>query len=180
MVMFAPMRMSSWTCMKRFSKMFSVTVLVPSAWVARAMYWACMSVGKPGYSSVVMSAALSSPPFAPPEPDADFVLADVDLDAALFEFGDECAEVFGLAAIDVEVAAGDGSGDEEGAGFDAVGIDAMARAVEFGDALDADGAGAGAFDFCSHGGEEGGEVCDLGLAGAVFRRPIRLRRERRP
>ena len=57
-VMFAPMRLSSCTCMKRFSKMFSVTVVVPSAWVARAMNWACMSVGKPGYSSVVMSAAL--------------------------------------------------------------------------------------------------------------------------
>ena len=89
-------------------------------------------------------------------------------DAALFEFGDECAEVFGFAAVDVEVAAGDGSGDEEGAGFDAVGVDAVAGAVEFGDALDADGAGAGAFDLCSHGDEEGGEVGDFGLAGAVF------------
>ena len=85
-----------------------------------------------------------------------------------FELGDEGAEVLGLAAVDVEVAAGDGSGDEEGAGFDAVGVDAVARAVEFGDALDADGAGAGAFDLRAHGGEEGGEVGDFGLAGAVF------------
>ncbi len=47
-VMLAPMRLSSCTCMKRFSKMFSVTVVVPSHCVARAMYCACMSVGKAG------------------------------------------------------------------------------------------------------------------------------------
>ncbi len=44
------MRTSSCTCMKRFSKMFSLTWLTPSACVSRAMYCACMSVGKPGYS----------------------------------------------------------------------------------------------------------------------------------
>jgi hypothetical protein len=76
--------------------------------------------------------------------------------------------VRGVAAVDVEVAAGDGSGDEEGSGFDAVGVDAMARAVEFGDALNADGGGACAFDLCAHGDEQGGEVGDFGLAGAVF------------
>jgi hypothetical protein len=76
--------------------------------------------------------------------------------------------VFGVAAVDVEVAAGDGAGDEEGAGLDAVGVDAVARAVEFGDALDADGGGAGAFDLRAHGDEQGGEVGDFGLAGAVF------------
>ena len=58
-LMLAPMRTSSCTCMKRFSKMFSHTRLTPSACVARAMYCACMSVGKPGYSSVEMSAARS-------------------------------------------------------------------------------------------------------------------------
>src|SRR6201999_4153664 len=84
------------------------------------------------------------------------------------EFSDERAEVSGFAAVDIEVAAGDGSRDEEGAGFDAVRVDAMARAVEFSDASDADGAGAGAFDFGSHGGEEGSEIGDLGLAGAVL------------
>ena len=71
--------------MKRFSKMFSVTVVAPSAWVARAMYWACMSVGKPGYSSVEMSAAMSFAAGA----DADVLLAELDADAALFELGDE-------------------------------------------------------------------------------------------
>jgi hypothetical protein len=49
--------------------------------------------------------------------------ADVDLDAALLELGDERTEVLGFAAVDVEVSAGDGSGDEEGSGLDAVGVD---------------------------------------------------------
>ncbi len=38
----------------------------------------------------------------------------------------------------------------------------------FGDALDADGGGAGAFDLRAHGVEQGGEVGDFGLAGAVL------------
>ncbi len=47
-VMSAPRRLSSLTCMKRFSKMVSVMTLAPLARDMRAMYWACMSVGKPG------------------------------------------------------------------------------------------------------------------------------------
>jgi len=51
-----------------------------------------------------------------------------------------------LAAVNVEVAAGDGSGDEEGSGFDAVGVDTMARAWSL--ATPGCGwCGAGAFDF---------------------------------
>ena len=65
-------------------------------------------------------------------------------------------------------AACDGSGDEEGAGLDAIGVDAVAGAVELGYSLDLDGGGACAFDFGSHGDEEGGEVGDLGLAGTVL------------
>ncbi len=100
--------------------------------------------------------------------DADVVLADVEADAALFELGDEGAEVGGFAGVDVEVAAGDGSGDEEGSCLDAVGVDAVTGTVEAGDALNADGRGSGAFDLCSHGDEHGGEVGDFGLARAVF------------
>ena len=74
----------------------------------------------------------------------------------------------GIAAVNVEIAAGDGAGDEEGAGLDAVGIDAIARAVEFGDALDLNGGGSGPFDLRAHGVEQGGEVGDLGLAGTVL------------
>ncbi len=67
--------------MKRFSKMFSLTRLTPSACVARAMYCACMSVGKPGYSSVEMSAARSGPSAA----DAHGIGAEhIDAHAGLF------------------------------------------------------------------------------------------------
>ncbi len=123
-----------------------------------------MSVGKPGYSSVVMSVAASLTAGA----DAHVLLADFEFDAAGFKLAEQRAEVLGVAAVDVEVAAGDGAGDEEGAGFDAVGVDAMARAVEFGDAFDFDGGGARAFDLRAHGVEQRGEVGDLGLARAVF------------
>ncbi len=74
----------------------------------------------------------------------------------------------GVAAVDVEVAAGNGSGDEKGAGLDAVGIDLVAGAVELCDSFDADGGGAGAGDLCTHGVEKCGEVGDFGLAGAVL------------
>ena len=52
MRMFAPSRRSSCTCMKRFSKMVSTTVAVPSATASSAMNCACMSVAKPGYGAV--------------------------------------------------------------------------------------------------------------------------------
>ncbi len=53
---------------------------------------------------------------------ADVLLAQLDADAALFELGDERAEVPGVAAVDVEVAASDGAGEQEGARLDAVGV----------------------------------------------------------
>ena len=48
MSILAPMRRSSPTCMKRFSKIDSVMMEVPPAWVMRAMYWAWRSVGNAG------------------------------------------------------------------------------------------------------------------------------------
>ena len=59
MVISAPMRASSGTCMKRFSKMVSHSAESPFAWVSRVMNWACMSVGKSGKGAVVMSMAFS-------------------------------------------------------------------------------------------------------------------------
>ena len=53
----APMRCSSCTCMKRFSKTVSVTMPTPSAMLFRAQNWACMSVGKAGWGAVWMSTA---------------------------------------------------------------------------------------------------------------------------
>ena len=53
--MLAPKRFISCTCMKRFSKIVSVTRDVPFAIALTAMNCACMSVAKPGYSVVRMS-----------------------------------------------------------------------------------------------------------------------------
>ena len=73
-----------------------------------------------------------------------------------------------VAFGDVEVSAGKRAGDDEGAGFDAVGDDAVLGAVKLGDALDADSGRAGAVDFRAHGVEQRGEVGDLGFARAVL------------
>jgi hypothetical protein len=100
--------------------------------------------------------------------DANLVLADIELDAALLQLGDEGTEVRGVAAVDVEVAACDGSCDEEGSCLDAVGIDAVACAVEASDALYLDGGGSRAFDLRAHGDKQGGEIGHLGLARAVL------------
>ena len=47
-LMLAPMRLSSGTCMKRFSKIVSVIIAAPSAIAISAIICACRSVGKPG------------------------------------------------------------------------------------------------------------------------------------
>jgi hypothetical protein len=70
MSMRAPSRRSSCTCMKRFSKMVSVTCAVPSATQLSAMNCACMSVGKPGCGAV-----RSAPSAARAHRDADGALA---------------------------------------------------------------------------------------------------------
>jgi len=76
--------------------------------------------------------------------------------------------VLGFATIDVEISAGDRSRDEKGSGFDAVRVDTMTRTVEFRDALNANGSSACSFDLRSHGDEQGSEIGDFGLAGAVL------------
>src|SRR5664280_859256 len=58
----APSRTSSWTCMKRFSKMVSVMREVPPARVINAISCACKSVGKPGNGAVVTSTGARSAP----------------------------------------------------------------------------------------------------------------------
>src|SRR5271168_1925739 len=74
----------------------------------------------------------------------------------------------GMTSGDVEVAAREGSGDQEGAGFDAIGDDAVLRALQFAHTFYADGGRASAFDFCSHFIEQVGEVGDFGLASGIL------------
>ena len=47
-LIFAPIRASSSTYLKRFSKMLSVTMLLPLARARATVICGCMSVGKPG------------------------------------------------------------------------------------------------------------------------------------
>ena len=50
-----PIRASSSTYLKRFSKILSVTTLVPSASASVTVICGCISVGNPGYGSVLIS-----------------------------------------------------------------------------------------------------------------------------
>ena len=134
MVMFAPMRTISLACMKRFSKIVSRTLDTPSAWVASAMNWACMSVAKPGYSSVVTSAATSFLPARTRSLPLPSHLISTPHD---FQFFDDCFEVAGFAIGQQQLATGHRSRDQECAGLDAVGNDRVGGAVQLVDSLNA-------------------------------------------
>ena len=56
-LIFAPIRASSGTCMKRFSNIVSVIIDAPSAIDISDINWACMSVGKAGKGAVLISTA---------------------------------------------------------------------------------------------------------------------------
>ena len=134
-----------------------------------------MSVGKPGYSSVEMSAARRLPVAA----DADRIGAEhIDARAGLLQLGDDGAEVSRVAVGHNQIAAGDGAGHQEGSRLDAVGIDAVARAVQAGDAAHANGGGARALNLRAHGGEQRGQVGDLRLARAVLHQRFALGQHR--
>ena len=62
----------------------------------------------------------------------------------------------GIAAIDVEVAARNGPGEQKGAGFNPVWIDTVPGTVKLGHALNLDGRGAGSMHPRTHGGEPRG------------------------
>jgi len=81
---------------------------------------------------------------------------------------EEIGHVFRLAAAEGDPFTGDGAGDEEGTGFDAVGDDCVFGAVEFADSVDDDAAGSGTFDAGAHAGEEVGEVFDFWFHGSAF------------
>src|SRR5215831_3005483 len=74
----------------------------------------------------------------------------------------------GIAIRHYQVARGDCARDKERACLDAIGMDAIARAMQAGDSLDADRGCASAFDPRAHRGEKGSEISDFGLARAVL------------
>ena len=115
----------------------------------------------------------------PPEWTRTLSVPTIELHAAGLELGDDRAKMLRVAGVDVQVATGDGAGDEEGAGLDAVGVDAVTRSVELGNALDLDGGGACALDLRSHGVEQRGEIGNLRLACTVLEEQTLAVRERR-
>src|SRR5208282_27392 len=64
-------------------------------------------------------------------------------------------------------AAGDGAGDEERAGLDAIGNDGVGGAMKKFDALDAEGGSAHTLDFGAHFNQEFGETGDFGFERAI-------------
>ena len=74
----------------------------------------------------------------------------------------------GFASGNVEIASGHGAGDDERAGFDAVGNDSVLGTIQLAHAFHADGGRAGAFDLGSHFVEQIGEIGDFGLARAIL------------
>ena len=112
--------------MKRFSKIVSVTRALPSAMQLSAMNWACMSVGKAGYSLVRKLTALGrssartriqSSPHRSRTP-------------ASRSFSITTARWRASARRSSDIAAGGGHRAQEGAGLDAVGHDLVARTVQ--------------------------------------------------
>ena len=77
---------------------------------------------------------------------ADGVRRGLGFDADFVKLAEQRVEVGGIASGDVQVASGHGAGNDEGAGFDAVGNDAVLGAVQLAHAFYANGGRAGAFD----------------------------------
>ena len=117
------------------------------------MYWACMSVGKPGYSWVVTSRARSLLPRLDGERGAAvqaFTLIANHLHAHLFQFGKDGSEVLRVAAFHGEVPAGNGRRNQECPRFNAVRNNGVLSAVQPADAADADLVRPCAFDMRAH------------------------------
>jgi len=112
-----------------------------------------------------------------PHPEA--ALGRLDGDPRFLQLQDEGLEVFRVAALQDDVAARDGRGDQEGPRLDPVGDDADLAGFEALDALDGDHVGAGALNPRPHGLERIGEVDDLGLLGGVLQPGGPLREGRR-
>ena len=96
------------------------------------------------------------------------VIENFNGDAGGLQLGDDGVEVRGIAIGDGEVAIGDGAGDEEGAGLDAVGDDGVRGAMKKLDAMDGEGAGIVAPDARAHFAEEMDEVGDFGFASTIL------------
>ncbi len=140
------------------------------------MHCACRSVGKPGNGAVTTSRGLSAPWRAT-------VISPVEAtstaSAAAAQEIEQRLEIGRDAALQGDFAAGDRGGDEVGPGLDAVGDHAVGRAVQGGDALQADRLAAGTLDVGAHLDQQPGEIDDLGFARAVLEHRLAAGERRR-
>src|SRR5665213_3550180 len=174
-LMSAPMRVSCGTCMKRFSKLFSVMTESPSAVLITAIICAWRSVGKPGNGAVATSMPLSRPLAA----DLDALVAALDGDAAALENLRRRRDHVVAGADELDLAAGDRRRHHVSAGLDPVGDDGVHGAVQALDAFDADAVGAGATDVSAHSVEAEREVGNLRLARGIDDRALANRERSR-
>ena len=124
-----------------------------------------MSVAKPGYSSVVTSAATS---FFAPRTTQRAWTGFADVDAGFAQLGDDRSQVFRRAAGEFEISVGDGSGHQKRAGFDAVGDDGVRRAVQLFFSAHANRGGSRAFDVRSHFDQQLREVRNFRFARRIL------------
>ncbi len=173
--MFAPRRLISGTCMKRFSKIVSVTRLVPSAIAFIARNCACMSVGNAGYGAVRMSTARGRAPFMSSSSQSFPWLSVAPASSSLINTD---SSVSGRVSFKPHASAGRRRRDQIGSGLDTIGHHAMMAAVQLVDAFDHDRRGALPFDSCAHRDQAFREIDDLGFTRGVFedRRAARERR----
>ena len=97
-------------------------MLTPSACVASAMYCACMSVGKPGYSSVEISAARSLPWARTRTASGPSTSTRAPASSQL---GDHRAQMRGIAVGHDQVAAGNRARNQKRSRLNAIGTDAV-------------------------------------------------------
>eukprot|EP01137_Pigoraptor_chileana_P029746 Opistho-2@15329 len=106
--------------------------------------------------------------------DADAVGLGHDGAAGVAQLVDHGVEVVAARMAQEGLAARGRHGAQEGAGLDAVGHHGVLAAVQLLDALDADVAGAVAFDLRAHADQHFGQVDDLGLLRGVLEQRLAL------
>ena len=92
----------------------------------------------------------------------------------LAQFFDDGVEVVGTTVAQHHITTRGRHGTQKGAGLDAVGHHAVGATVQPLDALDANAAGAMAFNLCAHGDQHLGQVRNFRLLGGVFQHCLAL------
>jgi hypothetical protein len=95
-------------------------------------------------------------------------MARASIAAGLLELGEHGAEVVGDHRCHPQAGAGDRGGEQEGAGFDAVGDDGVVGAVEAIDPHDRDRGGAGAAHLGTHRDQQARQIHHFRLEGGVL------------